>query len=44
MNNQNQKDNYISAIEDGFKYVPPRNKTQCLIEVLEIIKKYEERQ
>ncbi|XP_011697587.1 PREDICTED: uncharacterized protein LOC105455745 [Wasmannia auropunctata] len=37
-------DGYMFAIEEGLKYIPPKNKTQCVIEVLQIIQKYEERQ
>lgn len=36
-------DGYMSAIEEGLSYIPAKNKTQCLIEVLQIIQKYEER-
>lgn len=43
-NKKDTKDGYMFAIEEGLKYVPSRNKTQCLIEVLQIIQKYEERQ
>lgn len=43
-NKNDTKDGYMSAIEEGLKYVPSRNKTQCIIEVLQIIQKYEERQ
>ncbi|XP_025264131.1 uncharacterized protein LOC112637797 [Camponotus floridanus] len=42
--NKKCKDGYMLAIEEGLKYIPSTNKTQCLIEVLQIIKKYEERQ
>lgn len=42
--NQKCKDGYMLAIEEGLKYIPSTNKTQCLIEVLQIIQKYEERQ
>jgi len=44
ISNQKCKDGYMLAIEEGLKYVPSTNKTQCLIEVLQIIQKYEERQ
>lgn len=37
-------DGYMLAIEEGLKHVPTKNKTQCLIEILQIIQKYEERQ
>lgn len=36
-------DGYMSAIQEGIDYVSGKNKTQCLIEVLQIIQKYEER-
>jgi len=36
-------DGYMSAIQEGLDYVAAKNKTQCLIEVLQIIQKYEER-
>jgi len=36
-------DGYMSALEEGLNHVPAKNKTQCLIEVLQIIQKYEER-
>lgn len=40
---QKRKTGYMSAIQEGLDYVPARNKTQCLIEVLQVIQKYEER-
>lgn len=42
MSNEN-KSGYMLAIEEGIKYIPDKHKTQCLIEVLQIIQKYEER-
>jgi len=36
-------DGYMSAIQEGLDYVAAKNKTQCLIEILQIIQKYEER-
>lgn len=38
-----KNDGYIFAIQEGLNYVSAKNKTQCLIEVLQIIQKYEER-
>lgn len=38
-----EKDGYMLAIEESLKHVPGKNKTQCIIEVLQIIKKYEVR-
>lgn len=37
-------DGYMLAIDEGLKHVPTTNKTLCLIEMLQIIQKYEERQ
>lgn len=39
-----EKDGYMFAIEEGLKYVSSRNRTQCIIEILQIIQNYEERQ
>lgn len=38
-----KKSGYMFALEERLNYVPAKNKTQCLIEVLQIIQKYEER-
>lgn len=38
-----ERNGYIFAIEEGLNYIPGKNMTQCLIEVLQIIQKYEER-
>jgi len=38
-----KRSGYMSVLEEGLNYVPAKNKTQCLIEVLQIIQKYEER-
>lgn len=35
-------DGYMLALHEGLKHVPGKNKTQCFIEMLQIIKKYEE--
>lgn len=35
---------YMTAIEEGLQHVPSKIRTQCLIEILQIIQKYEERQ
>ncbi|XP_024880893.1 uncharacterized protein LOC112460455 isoform X2 [Temnothorax curvispinosus] len=41
---QKQETNgYMAVIEEGFSFVPSKNKIQCLIEILQIIQKYEER-
>ncbi|TGZ42188.1 uncharacterized protein [Temnothorax longispinosus] len=41
---QKQETNgYMAVIEEGFSCVPSKNKIQCLIEILQIIQKYEER-
>jgi len=45
MMSSNQKENrndYMLAIEKALSRVSVRNKTKCLIEVLQIIQKYEE--
>lgn len=34
-------DGYMLAIEEGLKHIPEKNKTLCIIEVLQIIQKYE---
>ena len=36
-------DGYMSSLEEGLNYVPAKNRTQCLIEVLQIIQTYKER-
>jgi len=36
-----EKDGCMLTIEEGLKYVPNKSKTQCIIEVLQVIKKYE---
>jgi len=43
-NKDKEKDGYMFALEEGLKYVPGKNKTQCIIEVLQVIKKYEIRE
>lgn len=42
-NEKRKTDGYMFTIEEGLNYVPAKSKTQCLIEVLQIIHKYEER-
>ncbi|KAM0735309.1 hypothetical protein ACS0PU_010457 [Formica fusca] len=42
-NEKENKNGYMLAVEEGLKHVPHKHKTQCLIEVLHIIQKYEER-
>ncbi|KYQ49729.1 hypothetical protein ALC60_11196 [Trachymyrmex zeteki] len=39
-----EKDGYMSALEEGLKYVLLKHRTQCIIDLLQIIQKYEERQ
>ncbi|XP_018366183.1 PREDICTED: uncharacterized protein LOC108763234 [Trachymyrmex cornetzi] len=42
---QNRNENgYMLVIKEALKYVPDTHKTQCLIEVLQVIQKYEKRQ
>lgn len=37
------KDGYMSAIQEGLAYVSPGERTECLIEILGVIKRYEKR-
>lgn len=43
-NKDKEEDGYMFTLEKGLKYVPGKNKTQCIIEVLQVIKKYEIRE
>jgi len=38
-----EKDGCMLTIEKGLKHVPNKSKTQCIIEVLQVIQKYEVR-
>jgi len=38
-----EKDGCMLAIEEGLKYVPNKSRTQCIIELLQVIQKYEVR-
>lgn len=44
VNNNKEKDGYMLALEEGLKHVPQKSRTQCIIEVLQVIKKYEMRE
>jgi len=35
-----EKDGCMLTIEEGLKYVPNKSRTQCIIEVLQVIQKY----
>lgn len=39
-----EKDGYMLAIEEGLKHVPEKSRTKCIIEVLQVIQKYEVRE
>lgn len=39
-----ENDGYMLAIEEGLKHIPGKNRTQCIIEVLQVIQKYEVRE
>jgi len=45
ISNTENKEKYgcMLAIEEGLKYVPNKSRTQCIIELLQVIQKYEVR-
>lgn len=40
---KDDKDGYMVAVGEALKHVPGKHKTQCLIEMLQIIQKFEDR-
>lgn len=43
-NKNKEKDGYMLAIEEGLIHIPAKSRTQCIIEVLQVIQKYEIRE